>query len=348
MVFSSDRGGNANLYMINADGSGLKQITSGKYHDALPAWSPDGKQIAFVSDRSGSDEVYVMDVDGSNIKQLTNDGGNDEFPDWSPDGARIAYTTDRDVNFEIYVMDKDGKNSIRLTDDPATDANPVWSPDGKNILFDSNRDGYFNLYRMDADGKNVTQITKQRATVEKPVWSADGKFIAFSSDLEGHREIYITAANGVGLEKLTSSAAEDFYPAWSPSGGNLISVIPQPTLAAQFKCQISEDPAYGYSETNPIKLGYDPRGAGLDDPGHQCAPWLVGPQGQVIQTELLEQIPVNNTELCKVQVTYSGQAKPVILYFDLFHYDLPNAPQGFRCGSEADFTRAVAAGMNQK
>jgi TolB protein len=348
LVFSSDRNGNPNIYIVNTDGSGLRQITKGKFQDALPTWSPDGKQIAFVSNRSGSDEIYVMNVDGSEVTQLSHDSGLDAFPSWSPDGTRIAYTSNRDVNFEIYMMDKDGKNVIRLTDNPASDSNPSWSPDGNQIAFISNRDGYSNLFKMDIDGKNVIQITKQRANIEKPSWSPDGRLIAFTSDLEGHREIYITGADGEGLFKLTNSATEDFYPSWSPSYEKLVNVIPVPTLAAQFKCQPAQDPNYGYSVTNPIKLGYDPRGAGLDETGHQCVPWLVGPQGQVLQTELLEQVHVGNTLLCKVQVTFVSQLQPVILYFDLFNYALPQAPQGFRCGSEKDFTRAVAAGMKNK
>ena len=346
IVFSSDRNGDPDIYIMNSDGSGLKQITNSKGDDALPAWSPDGKQIAFSSNRDGDDEVYVMDRDGGNVKQLTNNSDMDIFPAWSPDSSRIVFSSSRDVNFEIYVMNRDGSNLLRLTDDPGVDATPSWSPNGMQIAFISNRDGYSNIFLMDSDGQNIRQITVQKATVEKPSWSADGRLIAYASNLEGNRDIYITEVNGVGLLKLTDSALEDFYPAWSSTLNVFASSAPTPTLPTQYACRVSTDPGYGFSIDNPIKLGYDPRLLGVDE--EQCLTWFTGPQGQVIQTELLDEVNINETRLCKVAISYESQNQPVILYFDLYNYSQPLAPLGFTCGSEVEYSRAIAAALQER
>jgi TolB protein len=341
LVFASDRNGNADIYIMNINGSGLKQITKDPAFDALPAWSPDGRSIVFTSTRSGNDEIFTMNIDGSNLKQLTNNSAMDAFPAWSPEGAKIAFSSDRDVNFEIYVMNADGSNLRRLTNDPGKDANPVWSPDGRRIAFVSDRDGYLNIYSMDTEGGNITQITHLKTAAEKPSWSADGRFIAFASD----RDIFITGADGNGLFKLTDSPLEDFYPAWSLVGENMVSVQHSPTLPAKFACRVSNDPTYGYSEQNPVKLGYDPRLQKVDE--QHCLTWLTGSNDEPLQTELLDELHVNDTNLCKVSVTYQGQKAPTILYFDLFNYQQPLAPQGFKCGSEIEYSKAISSGLLQ-
>jgi hypothetical protein len=198
---------------------------------------------------------------------------------------------------------------------------------------------------MDNEGGNITQLTRLKATVEKPSWSPDGRFLAFAADLQGNRDIFITGADGNGLFRLTDSPLEDFYPSWSPVEGNLVSALPAPTLPGKFACRVSSDPAYGYSELKPVMLGYDPRLQSVDE--HQCIPWLTGGNGEILQTELLDELHVNGTNICKVSVTYPGQKEPAILYFDLFNYQQPLAPQGFKCGSEIEYSRAVSAGLTQ-
>ena len=91
-----------------------------------PAWSPDGKKIAFDSDRDGNWEIYVMNADGSNPINLTNNNGVDWYSTWSPDGRKIAFSSNRDGNFQIFVMNADGSNPIRLTKNKAWDEDPAW------------------------------------------------------------------------------------------------------------------------------------------------------------------------------------------------------------------------------
>ena len=148
IAFSSNRDGNWDIYVMNADGKNQKNITQGPFsHDSAPSWSPDGERIAFVSDRDGNFEIYVMAADGENQRNRTKNPFADKAPSWSPDGKRIAFVSDRDghvpkgrvlPNFEIYMMDADGGNQRNLTNNPHDDCCPSWfnsalavSPAGK-------------------------------------------------------------------------------------------------------------------------------------------------------------------------------------------------------------------------
>jgi Tol biopolymer transport system component len=120
------------VFVVNADGTNVTNLTNDPAGDQSPAWSPDGAKIAFHSYRDGNYEVYVMAADGSSPTNLTNAPGSDRNPAWSPDGSRIAFDTDRnrwarDYNVEIYVMNPDGSNQVRLTDQPYPDRSPAWS-----------------------------------------------------------------------------------------------------------------------------------------------------------------------------------------------------------------------------
>ena len=94
-MFVSWRDGNGEVYAMDADGSGPRNLTQHPAKDVRPAWSPDGRRIAFVSRRDGNSEVYVMNADGSGKRNLTRSRASDDFPTWSPDGRRIAFLRGR-------------------------------------------------------------------------------------------------------------------------------------------------------------------------------------------------------------------------------------------------------------
>jgi Tol biopolymer transport system component len=138
IVFVSDRDGragcigqprcNTEIYVMNADGSGQRNLTRNPARDDEPVWSPDGRKIAFVSRRDGKPEVYVMHADGSGQRNLTRNPGRDSAPAWSADGRTIAFHSNRDRNTEIYVMNADGSGQRNLTRNPTNDVSFAWSP----------------------------------------------------------------------------------------------------------------------------------------------------------------------------------------------------------------------------
>lgn len=137
------------LASINLQGRDKKLLTqTGLNH--WPAFSPDGKYLAFGSSRDGDFDLYVMDADGSNVRRLTKSPGLDMRPAWSPDGRRLAFTSNRDGNYQIYLISADGSGLRRLTDNPERDDYPAWHPDGRRLVIVSERRGRFDLYLIDA------------------------------------------------------------------------------------------------------------------------------------------------------------------------------------------------------
>jgi Tol biopolymer transport system component len=105
----------SDIYVMNADGSGTRRLTHNASQNAEPAWSPDGRRIAFVSRRDGNAEVYVMNADGGGLRNLTRHPAKDLHPSWSPDGRKIAFASNRDGRLESYVMNADGSGQRSLT-----------------------------------------------------------------------------------------------------------------------------------------------------------------------------------------------------------------------------------------
>jgi len=223
VAFTSFREGNANLYVIGADGTGIQQLTSDAEFDGQAAISPNGTKIAFTSIRSGNREIYVMNSDGSGLNRLTNNSVRDEFPAWSPDGSQLAFSSQRDGVDDIYTMNADGSNITRITTDPEVDSHPSWSPDGSALAFETLRDGAWNVYKVDADGSNVTQLTSggDAQNDRDPEWSPDGSQIVYSTNQTGNTEIFVMDSDGSNQAQVTDNDGSDILPSWSPDGSQI-------------------------------------------------------------------------------------------------------------------------------
>ncbi len=131
LVFSSSRcdGSGARLYLWERDTNAVYPVTDGALSPALyPAWSHDGRFIAFVSAQGGNHDIYRLNTLDQTLINLTNHPARDTEPTWSPDDGQLAFVTDRDGNTEIYVMDADGSNPRNITARPSADSSPAWSP----------------------------------------------------------------------------------------------------------------------------------------------------------------------------------------------------------------------------
>jgi TolB protein len=221
----SNRTGNADIFLINDDGSDAVNLTKNKAEDLYPAWSPDGKRIAFSSDRDGRSQLYVMDADGGNVKRLAESDDIDRAPAWSPDGKTLIFCRHLGGDPEIFIVNADGSEPKNLTShDKAYDADPAWSPDGKKIVFASNRDGGgFHLYTMDPDGGNVQRLTDQPNPFgyAYPAWSPDGKHIAHTDVAQASAEIFLHDHAAAKRTQLTMLGSANTQAAWSPDGKRL-------------------------------------------------------------------------------------------------------------------------------
>jgi len=200
------------ICIMNADGTGRKQLTDLQATAFYASLSPDGQTVYFSSRESGTYEIYSIDINGNGLQRLTNGIGTLYAPELSPDGQRIVFTNNGNG---LWVMDADGGNphAISFRDD----IDPTWSPDGSMIAFASSRSGKRQLHVMNANGKNVNQITDLNDMGGRSTWSPDGIRLAFYRGPAGDRDIFIINADGTGLERLTDGG-DNLGPSWSPDG----------------------------------------------------------------------------------------------------------------------------------
>lgn len=200
------------IFIANADGSGMIKITDNPKYDAEPIVSSDGSQIVFGSQRYGDFDIYIMNADGSNLRRLTQKVGYDGGPWFSPDGKKIVWRawypeTEEElalwrdcmeknyiigVPLDIWVMNADGTGKVRLIQNGATNWSPSWHPDGKRLIFASNMDDWhddikkfghnFELYLINIDGTGLERITFNNVFDSFPMFSPDGKKLAFASN----------------------------------------------------------------------------------------------------------------------------------------------------------------------
>jgi len=216
IVFISNRSGADEIYVMDPDGSHVRELPSVPGIKAFPVVSPDGRKIVFTLGPTfgpGQASLFVVNSDSNGLAQLTTDSAQDNFASWSPDSRHIVFTSTRDGNEEVYRMDADGSNQKRLTDAPGYDYEPSWSPDGRSILFVSDRDSTSGpnneIYSMPAAGGPAHPVTIGYA----PEWSPSGSRFLFKRD----DNIYVSLTpDGSSVRQLTSDAVAQFQVRWSP------------------------------------------------------------------------------------------------------------------------------------
>jgi len=167
IVFHRYRDAGSTIYVMNANGTGLRSLGRG----FEPAWAPDGKKIVFADKTSGDTwHVAVMSAAGANRARVTAGPASDNNPQWSPNGKLIAIQSTIADNVDIYVIRADGSGRRRLTTQPEADVDPAWSPDGGRIVYASRRFGRFDLYLMNAVGTGKRRLSKLLGDEAQPSW----------------------------------------------------------------------------------------------------------------------------------------------------------------------------------
>lgn len=211
----------AAVYVMKADGSGMRKITGEGINAFGPAWSKDGARIFFggVNPETKEAQIYSVGADGNGLTQLTRTGRNSS-PVVSPDGKKIVFNSETvEHKPQIWVMNIDGSDAKALTNDTALAFyNPIWSPDGKRIVYYTEKgDNKDQIWTMNADGGDQKLLTGNIGHNFYPAWSADGKRIIFCSDRDGEKEvIYSMKTDGSDVKRLLKT--NSFYAKFSPDG----------------------------------------------------------------------------------------------------------------------------------
>lgn len=228
LAFASNRDGDYEIYLIDADGSNLRQLTTNAAFDFDPAWSPDGAQIIFASSVDGDPEIMLMNADGSDLRRLTDNTARDADPAWSPDGEWIAFSSDRDGDFDLYLMRPDGSEVRQVTfNDDLDDLTPTWSPDSAQLAYyvKANDDpATSELYLIDIASGTPTRLTRNDVLDQWPDWSPDGARLVFTSALglpDGRRALFEYNLQNGQITQLTSGLGHDDDPVWSPDGARI-------------------------------------------------------------------------------------------------------------------------------
>jgi Tol biopolymer transport system component len=204
----------AEIFTVQSNGKELRSLGAG----LSPAWSPNGRRLAFDASRNRNYDVLTMRADGRDRRRVTRDPAPDYFASWSPDGTELVFTSDRGAGEDLYVVRADGTGERRLTTDPAPDWGAAWSPDGSQIAFAGNARGNLEVEVVTPDGGDRVALTNDPARDYDPAWSPDGRRIAFTSERDGNANVYLMNSDGSDVVRLTDDPEGDYRPAWSPDG----------------------------------------------------------------------------------------------------------------------------------
>jgi TolB protein len=234
IAFRSDRDGEADVFSMDGSGANPTKLTATSgVADGQPAWSPDGRFVAFIRRLGpmGRPDLFTMNAAGRGRTRITRTPVAERDPAWSPDGTQIAYAARIGPRgpFRIFVAEPDGSNPTQLTSQPAglADRSPAWSPDGTRIAYVSDRGGGFpEIYTMNADGSGVNRLTTNPFVDGNPSWSPDGtRLLVERCCPEGSSEIFsIDLATHVETNLTNTATSMDFDPVWSPDGTRIAYV----------------------------------------------------------------------------------------------------------------------------
>lgn len=335
IVFQSNRAdGNTDIYVMNADATGVRRLTFDPAIDRHPSWSPDGTRIAFVSNRDGgNNEVYVMNGDGSGVTRVTDDPAVDFVPAWTADGRVVWQRARLSGPTEIWIANADGSAARALDLGPGSESLPAPAPRGDLLAFTSDRgDGVSRIYTAFLDGRALKTVTDPPPGVFgdfRPRWSPNGNDLVFMRDTTGvENDVYTVHADGSGLRAVVATPNRfEEQASFSPDGERILfGVFPFPGL----------DPSTGPPRLHTVRVdGSDERRLPL-----QVAP-LVDDFGDGVRDSSLWHEAVSGTHAAvaetsgRVEVTIGADAEPG------GQYNAIDAHYGSQCSLPGDYDLQV-------
>ncbi|XOT95217.1 Tol-Pal system beta propeller repeat protein TolB, partial [Alcaligenes pakistanensis] len=221
LAYVLQTGNNYELQIADADGQNPQVMLRSRHSIISPAWSPDGKKLAYVSFENDKPVVYVQTLASGHREPLANFKGNNSSPAWAPNGNQVAVVLSRDGISQIYTLNTDGSGLRRVMRSPLIDTEPSFMPDGNSLVFVSDRGGAPNIYKVSLGGDDAQRITFNGSYNISPEVSADGT-----------RLVYVTRRNGAfriaiqdmasGAEQLLTTGPDDQSPSFAPNGMQIL------------------------------------------------------------------------------------------------------------------------------
>lgn len=205
------------LVVADSDGENEQALLTSKEPIMSPAWSPDGRKIAYVSFEKRRAMVYVQSLSTSKRVLIADFPGSNSAPAWSPDGSRIAMVLTRDNESQIYLANSDGGQLRRITYSDAIDTEPSFSPDGRSLLFTSDRGGSPQIYRVSIESGEVERLTYESGNSFSPRFHPDGNSFVFSHFSDGVFHIAVHDMESGQTQILTAGGWEK-KPSFAPNG----------------------------------------------------------------------------------------------------------------------------------
>lgn len=228
IAYITKRGQNFNLWVADADGESPQSALSSVEPIISPAWSPNGRQLAYVSFESRKPTIYVHEVLSGKRRLVANFKGSNSAPAWSPDGRTLALTLSRDGGSQLNLLDLTvaGSEPRRIAQSGSIDTEPAFTADGKTIYFVSDRGGSPQIYRVAVSGGNPERVTFSGSYNISPALSADGRWLAYISRINGAFKLHVMElASGVATA-ITDTVADE-RPSFSPNSRMLIYATQQ-------------------------------------------------------------------------------------------------------------------------
>jgi TolB protein len=223
IVYSSKVGRFRELFLMDIDGSNVRQLTTDRGLNLAPAWDPLGKSIIFTSYRNRIPDLYLMNMERRSVQRVTRGNSLELGARFSRDGSRILASLTHDSNSQIVLFNLDGTVAKSLTPrGRVIDVSPVWSPDERQIAFCSNRGGGPQVYVMNSDGsgaKRVSFVNSNYCT--SPSWSPKGNRLAFVCRSDGGFNVFVSDIDGMNPLQLTS-LGDNEEPEWAPNGKYIV------------------------------------------------------------------------------------------------------------------------------